>query len=100
MRQPISASGIKSGCRFPFLRRWHQQLVVQALMRPLGMIVFDELAAQVIHVPLAEHHEIVEAFLLDALHEPLDKGRRVGCAIGRSAGLDPGFLQGGIEARP
>jgi hypothetical protein len=71
-------------------------------MRPLGMIVFDEFPAQVVHVPLPEHHEVIEAFLLDALHEPLDKGSRIGRAICRSAGLDPGLLQsveGGSKRR-
>jgi hypothetical protein len=42
------------------------------------MIAFDEFAAQLIHVPLAEHHEVFEAFLLDALDESLNIGSRNG----------------------
>ena len=59
------------GLLLSFLAAQLWQLVVQALMWPLGMIVFDELPAEVIHVPLAEYHEVVKAFLLDALYEPL-----------------------------
>src|SRR5580704_17449793 len=67
-------------------------------MWPLGMIMLEKLATQVVHVPLTEDHEIIEAFLLNALDKSLDIGRRVGRAIGRPAGVNPGVLQRGIEA--
>jgi hypothetical protein len=69
-----------------------QQFVIQTPMRSLGMVMRDKLVAEVIHVPLAEHHEIIQAFLLDTLDEPFDKGNRVGCAMagGRTAkGTNP-----------
>ncbi len=68
-------------------------------MRSFGMVMFDEFFAEMVHVPLADDYKVVEAFLLDALHEPLDIGDRVGCPIGRPAKVKVLFLfQGGVEA--
>jgi hypothetical protein len=74
------------GCRFPFLRRG-TGTVVQTLVGPLGMIVFDEFPAEVIHVPSTKHHELIEALLLYTLCEPLDESRCVG--RGRPPGEHP-----------
>ena len=52
------------GLPLSFLAAWHRQLVVQALVGPLGVIMLEKLLAEVIHVPLTEHHEVIEAFLL------------------------------------
>ena len=51
-----------------------QQLVVLRLVGPLGMVMLEKIAAQVVPMPLSEHREVIGAFLLDALHKPLDEG--------------------------
>ena len=76
----------------------HEQFVFQALVRTLGMVVLDKLAAEVIYVPLTENHEIIEAFLLDALNESLDEGHGIRGPEGRSFGPQAGFFQRRVEA--
>ena len=61
------------------------------------MIVLDEFAAQVIHVPLAEHDKMVEAFLLDRLDEPLDEGHGVRRPDRRESNLDARFPERRVE---
>jgi hypothetical protein len=46
--------------------------VPQRLVRPLGVVVFDVLTTHVIQVLALEYDQLVEALLLDRLHEPLD----------------------------
>lgn len=41
-------------------------------MRPLGVVVLDILAHQVVEMLLAEDQEVIEAFDLDSLNKPLD----------------------------
>jgi hypothetical protein len=83
----------------PLLRvAWRpQQLVFFALVRALGMIVLDEFPAQMIHMRLTEHHEVIQAFLLDRLHKPLDECPRVRGANGRVPNLDARGIQRGVE---
>ena len=58
-------------------RRWH---VADALVRSALVVVVDEFADEVVQVVLTEHDEVVEALLLERLHEPLGVRRRpCGC---------------------
>jgi hypothetical protein len=47
------------------------------LVGPLVIEVLGVLAQQVPQVPLAEHHEVVQTFLLRAPHPPLGAGVQV-----------------------
>ena len=75
-----------------------QQFVVQALVRPLAMVMLDKLLAQVIHVPLTEDREVIEAFLLNALNETLHERHGVGGAVGCFADVESSLFQGRIKA--
>ena len=39
--------------------------------------MLDELAAEVVQMCLPGHDEVIQTFLLNRLHEPLDEGDRV-----------------------
>ena len=56
------------------------QVVVQSLMIPLMMIVFDEFPNRPSEVPLADRNHPIETFLFDRSDEAL----RVGVGIRRS----------------
>jgi hypothetical protein len=60
----------------PFLRLT-QRLVVHSLVRPLLVIVGQVLSAKMIHAPLAEDNEPVEALLPNRLNKPFNKRIRV-----------------------
>ena len=51
--------------------------VAQRLMRTLGVVVLDVLCNQIVEVLLAEHDEVIQRFLLQALNEPFDVGLQV-----------------------
>lgn len=51
-----------------------------------------------VQVPLAEHHEVIQAFLAQSLNEPLDEGYGVRRAKGRLLNSQPGCLQLPVES--
>ena len=55
-------------------RLLHNGTIPQPLMRPLGVVVLDVLANQIVEVLLAEHQEVIEALDLQRLNQPLDVG--------------------------
>jgi len=58
-------------------------------VRPLAVVVIGILAQQVVEVPGSEDDEVVEAFDLDALDQPLDVGVEVGRPVRQPNGCDP-----------
>ena len=54
-----------------------ESFIAHSLVRPFRGVVLYELPHQVIQVPLAEHHELVQALLLNRLDEPFDVGVEV-----------------------
>lgn len=67
--QPLAADDLSGAWRR--CSRHRQRPVLHRLVRPLGVIVLDVLAADVVQVLPPEDDELVKAFLLDRLHEPL-----------------------------
>ncbi len=61
------------------------------------MRILQEFSNEVVQVPLAEDHEMVEAFLTERLNEPLDEGARVGRPISRPLNSQTCFLERSIE---
>ena len=57
--------------------------IVEALVRPLRVIMLDQLVAQVVQMPLTEDDEKVQALLLDRLDEALHERASVRRAIRR-----------------
>lgn len=70
------------------------------LMRALGVIVLDVLGNQVIEVLLAEHDEVVQRFLLQALDEPLDVRLQIGRTDAVLLHLDTGVAEHLVETGP
>ena len=66
-------------------------------MRPLGVVVLDVLSCEIIEVLLAKDQEVIEALLLDRLHEPLNVGVEVWRAIGEHLDARASVRQGLIE---
>ncbi len=54
-----------------------QRLVAHVLVGPLGVVMLDPLRDQVVEMVFAEHDEVVQALLLDALHPSFDEGVHV-----------------------
>lgn len=73
--------------------RTNDQFVIQPLMRPLLVIVFLELFAKNVHVPVTKDDEVIEAFLLDRLDKSLGKGDHVRRANRCSLCLDLALFQ-------
>jgi len=48
--------------------------ILQPLVRPLGVVVFDELAHQVVEMLRPAGHKVIEALLLQRLNEPFRAG--------------------------
>lgn len=69
-------------------------------MRALGVIVLDVLGNQVIEVLLAEHDEVVQRFLLQALDEPLDVRLQIGRTDAVLLHLDTGVAEHLVETGP
>ena len=59
-----------------FLSCLQRRSIAQPLMRPLGVIVLNELAHEVIEVLGPLRHEVVEALLLQCPNEPLGVAER------------------------
>ncbi len=51
-------------------------------MRAFEMVVLQEFSNEKVKVPLAKHHEVIEALLSERLDEPLDESARVGRSVG------------------
>lgn len=62
-------------------------------MRPFLMVVGVELGNKIVDVLLTEYDEIVQAFLLQSLNEPLDEDHRVACDTERRLRRDRLHLQ-------
>lgn len=60
--------------RSPAAAQFDKRLIVHCLVRPLHVVVLEPLGNQVVEVPLAQDHEVVEALLLNRLDEPFDIG--------------------------
>ena len=79
--QPLAAHDLSQAGNRLVLRRWltgNDQLVAEPLVRPLFVIMVDELSDQMIQVRLAQHHEMIQALDLDRLNPPFHKGIEVG----------------------
>ncbi len=64
------------------------------------VVVLEELANEVIQVPRAEDQEMIEAFVLQGLDEPLHMGVEVRRPYLQSHGLDAMGPESGSELRP
>jgi hypothetical protein len=72
--QPRRATNVRQLEQFSTLRRTaHQQFILSSLVRPLRVVVIQVLAAEYIHVLGPKDKNVVEAFLLDRLHESFER---------------------------
>jgi hypothetical protein len=72
---------------------WVDELVVEALVVPFGVVVSDELAQRAVQHVLAEEDQSVETLTLDAADETLGVGVHVRGANGGEQGRDTGCIQ-------
>jgi hypothetical protein len=72
----------------------HKQVVISCLMRPLFVVMLEPLGHQVVEMPLAENHKVIETLLLDRLNKPLHVGVRVGRKARRHGDLVPRLAPG------
>jgi hypothetical protein len=57
---------------------WRDDVVTEALMIPLRMIMGEILVEHVIQRVFAQHHHMMLGFLLDRAHEPFAMGVEIG----------------------
>ena len=84
---PTDATDRRSG------RRTVNELIPQALMIPLAMIMGYKLGDGSPKMTLAEGNEAVEAFLLNRTDKSLSVRVRIRGLIGRSYNADPGLTK-------
>lgn len=66
---------------------------LQGHVRPFPIVVVNVLGQEVVQVPGAQDDEVIEAFNLNALDQPLDMGVEIGRSVRQPHGADPGFGQ-------
>ena len=71
--------------------------IAEGLVVAFVVVVLDELAHQIPKMFLPQHDEVVQALLLDRLHEPLRVGVLIRCPDGRPFELDVILLQEFLE---
>ena len=69
-------------------------------VRPLGVVVLEIHAGEMVEVACTHHDEPVEALVLQRLDESLRVGVEVGRAVGQADGRHAGFPQRPIERLP
>ncbi len=78
--------------------RWRarDQDVLDPLMIPLPVVMFEVLCHRPSQMTFAERDHPVEALFFDRSHEPFGMGIRIGRPIRRLHHADPGVLLGGF----
>ena len=89
---PHSWTCLATNCSLPC-----DQLVVETLMIPLGMIVSEVLVNRIRQRLFAQHHHMIQGFLFDRAHEPLAMGIQIRTLGRQDNGVHPAVLEEGIK---
>jgi hypothetical protein len=76
---------------------WSNQLIAPALMIPLGMIMGEVLADDLVKEPFTEHEHLLDSLFLDGAYKSLAVGIEIGTARGQEHRFYTTVLQARIE---